>query len=118
MLPTAFLARFITLRTAAATAIPATLPPHSTAIHVDSAAVRAAASEFALTWHTAQQPEVVKALLEGLPVIPKPLDSTLLTGVEEAVGHTLRGRDDLRKDARAAFWQAIKAMSAPVAPAG
>jgi uncharacterized LabA/DUF88 family protein len=117
MLPTAFLVRFITLRTATAApaaADAATPAPEPTAAQVDSAAVTTAASEFAVAWHAAQPPEAIETLMAGLPVIPKPLDMSLLNGVESAVGQSLRGRDDLRKDARAAFWQVIRTLSSHV----
>jgi len=116
MLATAFLAKFLTAR-------PATLPSATPLVSlptaslnaaqapVDSATVATASTSFALTWHSGQTADEIARLIAGAPVIPKPLDILLLGSLEEAVGGSLRDRDDLKKDARAAFWTTIKSLS-------
>lgn len=133
MLATAFLAEFITERsselphgtpalralTTSSPATPSAAPPTQETVIVpsrlDSEAVATAATNFAVSWHAEQQPEVVAQLLASAPVIPPPLDWLLLRSIQDAVGGSLRGRDDLRKDARAAFWKTIKALASSTA---
>ena len=122
MLATAFLARFLTARSAALPLLatppsvtpPVSLPPaagNADQAPMDSATVATAAASFALAWHSGQQADEITRLIAGAPVIPKPLDILLLGSLEEAVGGSLRDRDDLKKDARAAFWTTIKTLS-------
>jgi len=123
MLPTAFLARFITARIVVTPAqpspAPTTLPSAVSGqpgflpapMFIDSGAVTAAARDFAAAWHAGREQGEVASLVATAPVIPKPLDSSLLRSIEGAVGGSLVGRDDLRKDARAAFWVTVKALA-------
>jgi len=121
MLPTAFLARFLTLRSVAA-AQPSPLPAIPGQPLPDSAAVTAAARDFAIAWHAGRRQDEVASLIAGAPVIPKDLDVSLVRSIQGVVGGSLLNRDDLRKDARAAFWTTVKALatspviSPPVAP--
>lgn len=113
MLATALLARFLTAR-GSAPARPMTAPPPSPVSSLpvapmDSAAVTAAAKDFAESWYAEAAGEEVDELLASAPVVPKPLDIRLLRHIEATVGGSLRDRDDLKKDARAAFWEKIKA---------
>jgi hypothetical protein len=68
-----------------------------------------AAREFAASWSCTKTVREMETLMQQAPVIPKALDVDLLRSVEEAFGSSLRARDDLKRDARAAFWSAIRA---------
>ncbi len=74
----------------------------------DSSLAVQAATAFAATW-VAENRSQLPELLAGAPVIPKAIDALLLAGAEAALGQDLRRREDLRKDARAAFWSTVKA---------
>jgi uncharacterized LabA/DUF88 family protein len=117
VLPTTFLTRFIAPRALATPAVPLSpAPPIRVSVQqVDSAAVAAAATRFALSWHAKQSREEIGHLLAGAPVIPKALDVDFLKTIEAVLGSSLQGQDDFKKDARAAFWQTIKALSLPPA---
>jgi uncharacterized LabA/DUF88 family protein len=131
MLPAALLCRFFNARNLAA---PAAIPPPLTSPSVspstatpsmtplvattttvppllDSIAVITAAGNFAETWYGGQDPNEVAQLIAGAPVIPPPLDRLLLSSIQAKIGGSLRGREDLRKDARAAFWNAIRTLA-------
>jgi uncharacterized LabA/DUF88 family protein len=125
MLPAAFLARFLTARDAPAlpppAAQPLAVPPPATLL-MDSETIATAATSFAVTWISEQTSDEIVRLIARAPVIPKTLDVLLLRSIEGAIGSSLRDRDDLKKDARAAFWKTIKALapaslgSPPVSP--
>jgi hypothetical protein len=114
MLPTALLARFLTPRSVAAAQ--STVPPIASGqASLSSAAVVAAARDFAISWHAGGRQDEVASLIAGAPVIPKDLDVSLVRSIQGVVGASLQERDDLRKDARAAFWATVKALgSSPV----
>jgi hypothetical protein len=124
MLPTAFLCKFLTPRGIAAVqpSPPSTntvsavsgrpgTPALPAPLVMDPAAITAAARAFAIAWHAGSRHDEVVKLVAGAPVISKPLDVRLLRSIEESVGGSLLGRDDLRKDARAAFWATVKALA-------
>jgi hypothetical protein len=113
VLATAFLARFFTARNTVPPpgTPPALAPTTNTPSSIGSATIATAATTFAVAWHAEHLPDEIVRLVDGAPVIPKALDVLLLRNIEEAVGASLRSRDDLKKDARAAFWKTIKTLA-------
>ena len=118
LLPAAFLEPFITSSQTglplaasaerAATREAATAREEPAAGEDESRNASLAATEFAASW-LRENPEERSLLLAHAPVIPKRIDARLLSAVEAAMKRSLREREDLRKDVRAAFWSTIKA---------
>jgi hypothetical protein len=73
---------------------------------VDEAQVQSTAAAFAATWSARATPEELSELLGARPTIPAALDAELLRAVQ-AVHGNLRGRDQLRRAARAGFWDQL-----------
>lgn len=114
MVPTAFLSRFFS-RASAASMEAQRLAPSAPAGASESEAVANAAMLFVASWWQSNGETEIEALLRQAPVIPKALDAELLNSIEAALGISLRARDDLRKDARSAFWSLIRYLApAPV----
>jgi len=76
-------------------------------VNPETDSARISASTFALNLATGK-PSVASEILRSAPVIPRSVDAALLSSVERALGKSLLDRADLRKDARAAFWAAIR----------
>lgn len=76
--------------------------------HADiPAAVSAAATQYARQWVEQATDEEIKSLQARRPMIPKPMDASLLGSIENEVGTSLRGREELRRATRRAFWEQI-----------
>lgn len=76
--------------------------------HADlSADVSATATRYAQQWVEQATGEEIKSLQARRPIIPKPMDASLLGSIENEVGTSLRGREELRRVARRAFWEKI-----------
>ena len=74
------------------------------------------AVEFAEQWRAkADETEMLELLANRPRSIPRPLDVELLTAVETAVGHRLRGQDQLKRDIRAAWWGVVGGGPQPAA---
>lgn len=69
--------------------------------------VSATATRYAQQWVEQATDEEVKSLLARRPMIPKPMDASLLGSIENEVDTSLRGREELRRAARRAFWEQI-----------
>ena len=83
-------------------------PARSLSVHADLVAdASAAAATYARQWFDWATYDEIESLLAGRPVIPVPLDASLLGAVEKEVGGSLRGRENLRWAARDAFWEQI-----------
>ena len=72
-----------------------------------TAAVVAAATRHAERWLGRATDDELASLLANRPKIPITLDSDLLTAVENEIGGSLRGHDNLRRATRRAFWQRV-----------
>jgi hypothetical protein len=84
---------------------PGAAAPLASAAQSDpKAAVTKAATEFAVSWVDAADQAQIGELLARRPAIPRELDVQLLIQVEESVGLSLRGKEELRHLVRAAFW--------------
>lgn len=104
MLETAFLSPFFLLRKAASPEVsPDTL-------HSDSEAARLSGQGFALDWARRATPDEIRRLLDQAPIIPHQLDVQLTLNAEIVLG-ALQERQDLKKDLRAAFWNALQSVS-------
>jgi uncharacterized LabA/DUF88 family protein len=83
-------------------------PAPTAAREPDEAEVATTASGFASTWAQRATAEEVGELLASQPHIPAALDAELLRAVQAEHGN-LRGRDQLRRLVRAAFWEGVQA---------
>lgn len=80
---------------------------HASAPDHPMAATSTAAAQYAQRWLDRATDEELESLRAGRPKIPVLLDASLLDSVESEVGGSLRGREDLRRAARRAFWERI-----------
>lgn len=80
---------------------------HASAPDHPMAATSTAAVQYAQRWLDRATDEELESLRAGRPKIPVLLDASLLDSVESEVGGSLRGREDLRRAARRAFWERI-----------
>jgi len=78
------------------------------------AAAQTAGRAFATEWANNAGRGQVDELLVVAPKIPPELDLRLVTHAEKTVG-SLRDRQDLKRELRAAFWAALKATKEPSA---
>ena len=84
------------------------LPVGSASAHADlSVDVSATATRYAQQWVEQATGEEIKSLQARRPIIPKPMDASLLGSIENEVGTSLREREELRRVARRAFWEQI-----------
>ena len=83
-------------------------PVDRASAHADlSADVLTTATRYAQQWVEQATDEEIKSLQARRPIIPKPMDASLLGSIENEVGTSLRGREELRRVARRAFWEKI-----------
>lgn len=84
-------------------------PPTGSTLSNDDpmTSVSTAAGNFAEQWLKKAAKAELSALLAVRPRIPVELDTDLLVSIENALGGTLRGQDQLRRTARQAFWQEV-----------
>jgi NYN domain len=75
-------------------------------------AALSAGRAFAIQWACDAEPGDVEQLLSAAPRIPRPLDVSLLTEAEKALG-SLRENQDLRQELRAGFWAGIRREDEP-----
>ena len=69
--------------------------------------VSEAAARYAQQWRDRATDKECESLRASRPAIPSTLDVSLLIAIETEVGGSLRGREDLRRAARRAFWERI-----------
>ena len=67
----------------------------------------AAATRYAQQWVDQATDDARESLIASQPEIPVPLDASLLGYVEGEIGESLRGRQELRRTVRRAFWEQI-----------
>ena len=67
----------------------------------------AAATRYAQQWVDQATDDARESLIASQPEIPVPLDASLLGYVEGEIGESLRGRQELRRAIRRAFWKQI-----------
>jgi hypothetical protein len=73
------------------------------------AAAQTAGRAFAIAWAKNAAPDDLVALIAASPRIPSDLDVAMLVEAEKTVG-PLHDRQDLKRELRAAFWGAIRAV--------
>jgi uncharacterized LabA/DUF88 family protein len=81
-------------------------PPRRSASEHD---VAAAAKSFTELWRSSSNEATRMSLIEGYPRIPKTIDVNLMKSCEDLLGSKLWDSQDLKKVARQAFWQIIRA---------
>lgn len=69
--------------------------------------VSEAAARYARQWLDRATDKECESLRASWPAIPGTLDVSLLIAIEAEVGGSLRGREDLRRAARRAFWEQV-----------
>lgn len=69
--------------------------------------VSEAAAGYARQWLDRATDKECESLRARRPAIPGTLDVSLLIAIEAEVGGSLRGREDLRRAARRAFWEQV-----------
>jgi uncharacterized LabA/DUF88 family protein len=81
------------------------------------AAIADVAQKFAAQWAQGAGSDEAAELLAHEPRIPRELDTQLILAAEEALGLSLREKQELRHVMRAAFWAELKRAAAGVATA-
>jgi uncharacterized LabA/DUF88 family protein len=94
----------------------ASATPASTTPSPTPSAAQTAGRSFAKGWTEKASADDAAALLDDRPKIPRELDVQLLVDAEQSVG-SLRDRQDLKRELRAAFWDEIEGVVRSQAPA-